>query len=571
MDNQENKKIIIYQVLPRLFGNTNITPEPNGNKVQNGCGKFSDFTTKALEEIKSLGITHIWYTGIIEHATQTDYSKFGIKKDHPAIVKGIAGSPYAIKDYYDVDPDLAIDVPNRMKEFENLIRRTHKAGLKVIIDFVGNHVARQYFSDAKPKNIVDLGEEDFTEHAFDPRNNFYYIPGKKFEGCFDLQQKADKPYEEIPAKATGNDRFDNCPNITDWYETVKLNYGVDYCNGHCTHFQPIPNTWNKMRDILMYWSDKKIDGFRCDMAEMIPVEFWNWVIPQIKKKYPHIIFIAEVYNRPFYRLYLEVGKFDYLYDKVGLYDTLRAITCNNQSASALTGCWQSLSVPQEKMLNFMENHDEQRIASDFFALSGWRGIPAMIVTACIGTNPVMIYFGQELGENGMDNEGYSGRDGRTTIFDYWCIDKIWRWRNGGKFDGKKLNDNEKRLQMFYKKLLNLCNTEKAIQKGSFFDLMYVNYGNWTFNEHKQFAFFRKYEDELLLIIANFDELPANVGLNIPSHAFESLKMKEKKDCEAINLLTAQKEIVNLLPDRQLNTEVSSFSGKILKIKLTSVE
>jgi len=256
---------------------------------------------------------------------------------------------------------------------------------------------------------------------------------------------------------------------------------------------------------------------------------------------------------------------------VGLYDTLRAITCNNQSASALTGCWQSLSVPQEKMLNFMENHDEQRIASDFFALSGWRGIPAMIVTACIGTNPVMIYFGQELGENGMDNEGYSGRDGRTTIFDYWCIDKIWRWRNGGKFDGKKLNDNEKRLQMFYKKLLNLCNTEKAIQKGSFFDLMYVNYGNWTFNEHKQFAFFRKYEDELLLIIANFDELPANVGLNIPSHAFESLKMKEKKDCEAINLLTAQKEIVNLLPDRQLNTEVSSFSGKILKIKLTSVE
>ncbi len=565
MDNQDEKKIIVYQVLPRLFGNSTLVPKINGDKLHNGCGKFSDFTTKALEEIKSLGVTHIWYTGIIEHATQTDYTEYGIKKDHPAIVKGLAGSPYAIKDYYDVDPDLASDVPNRIHEFENLVNRTHKAGMKVIIDFVGNHVARQYNSDAKPQNVKDLGEEDYTEHAFDPRNNFYYIPGQKFEGHFDMQQKADKPYEEFPAKATGNDRFDNCPNRNDWYETVKLNYGVDYCNGRCTHFQPIPNTWIKMLEILLYWSEKHIDGFRCDMAEMVPVEFWSWAIPQVKEKHPDIIFIAEVYNPPFYRLYLEVGKFDYLYDKVGLYDTLRAITCNSQSASALTGCWQSLDVPQERMLNFMENHDEQRIASDYFALNGWRGIPAMIVSACIGPNPVMIYFGQELGENGMDNEGYSGRDGRTSIFDYWSIDSIRRWRNKGRFGDAMLNDNEKRLQAFYKKLLNTCNTEKAIRKGSFFDLMYVNHGSWTFNEHKQFAFFRKYEDELLLILVNFDELPAHVGLNIPAHAFETLNLKEIDNCPATDLLTDKEETLTLMPNRQLNTEVPSFGGKILKI------
>lgn len=567
MDNQSDKKIIIYQVLPRLFGNSAIAPKSNGDKKLNGCGKMSDFTTKALQEIKSLGVTHIWYTGVIEHATQTDYSEYGIRKDHPAVVKGKAGSPYAIKDYYDIDPDLATNVPNRIKEFENLVKHTHKEGMKVIMDFVGNHVARQYKSDAKPENVKDLGEEDFSGHAFDPRNNFYYLPGQKFEGLFDLQQKTDKPYEEFPAKVTGNDCFNNCPNINDWYETVKLNYGVDYCNGRCTHFQPIPNTWNKMLDILLYWSNKGIDGFRCDMAEMVPVEFWAWVIPQVKEKHPDIIFIAEVYNPPYYRLYLEVGKFDYLYDKVGLYDTLRSITCHNQSASALTNCWQSLDVPQDRMLNFMENHDEQRLASDYFALNGWKGVPAMIVSACFGTNPVMIYFGQELGENGMDNEGFSGRDGRTTIFDYWSIDLIRRWRNRGKFDGSLLKEDEKRLQGFYKKLLNLCNSEKAIQKGSFFDLMYVNHGSWTFNEHKQFAFFRKYENELILIIVNFNELPARVGLNIPSHAFEYLNLTGKNNYSAVDLLTGKEETVTLLPNRTLNTEIPAFGGKLLKIKL----
>ena len=432
-----DEKLIIYQVFTRLFGNNNNHCINNGSITENGCGKMADFTAKALGEIKKLGATHIWYTGIIEHATQTDYRRYNIRPDHPAIVKGKAGSPYAIKDYYDVDPDLAKDVPERMREFENLVQRTHRSGLKVIIDFVPNHVARQYHSDMQPDGTSQLGANDDTDYAFSPYNNFYYIPQSELHGQFDMKGAAAEPYKEFPAKATGNNRFDAYPNINDWYETVKLNYGVDYQNGGTCHFNPIPDTWNKMLDILMFWAEKHIDGFRCDMAEMVPVEFWEWAIPQVKAKYPALLFIAEVYNPKEYGNYLFRGKFDYLYDKVGLYDTLRAIVCGNESATAITRAWQSLGGIEKRMLNFLENHDEQRIASDFFASNPRKAIPALIVSACMNVNPMMIYFGQEFGELGMDSEGFSGRDGRTTIFDYWSVDTIRRWRNGGKFDGTR--------------------------------------------------------------------------------------------------------------------------------------
>lgn len=562
------EKIIIYQVFTRLFGNNNLRCKPNGSLEENGCGKMSDFTANALKEIKQLGATHIWYTGIIEHATQTNYSsRWGIRPDHPAVVKGKAGSPYAIKDYYDIDPDLATSIPDRMKEFENLVKRSHKAGLKVIIDFVPNHVARQYGSDSKPKGVTDLGETDDVTHAFNPQNNFYYIPGQPLEGHIDLHHGAPEPYVEYPAKATGNDRFDAWPNADDWYETVKLNYGVDYLNGRSCHFDPIPDTWIKMRDILLFWSSKGIDGFRCDMAEMVPVAFWGWVIPQIKAEYPELIFVAEVYNPNEYRNYLFNGKFDYLYDKVGLYDTLRAITCGGESATAIPYRWQSLTGIEKQMLNFLENHDEQRLASDFFAGNGSKGIPAMIVSACMNTNPVMIYFGQELGERGMDTEGFSGRDGRTTIFDYWSIDSIRRWRNGGKFDGKLLNEEEKKLKGFYTRLLNLCNSEKAIREGQFFDLTYANLAGWVFNEHKQFAFLRKCDNELLLIVVNFDAMPARTAVNIPQHAFDFLGIPPCEAYQATELLSGNTEILPLLPDKTTPLLLDGMSGKILKFTL----
>lgn len=465
-----------------------LTCRANGSIDENGCGKMDNFTEQALAEIKKLGATHIWYTGVIAHATQTDYTAYGLSKDHPAVVKGKAGSPYAIKDYYDIDPDLAVNVDKRMEEFEALVNRTHEAGMKMIIDFVPNHVARQYKSLAKPEGVKDLGEDDDTTVSFSPDNNFYYIPGEELKGDIDLYDPQAGRYTEKPAKATGNNKFDAWPNRTDWYETVKLNYGVDYYNNSGCHFSPAPDTWTKMRDILLFWAAKGIDGFRCDMAEMVPCEFWGWAIPQIKEKHPDIIFIAEVYNPQEYRNYIFNGHFDYLYDKVGLYDTLRAVICNSASATAITGCWQSINDIQEHMLNFLENHDEQRIASDFFAGNPIKAFPGMIVSACMNTNPVMIYFGQELGESGMDSEGFSGRDGRTTIFDYWSIDSIRRWTNHGRYNTHLLNVKEKNIRNFYKTLMNLCNEEKCISHGKFFDLMYANLNGWQDDEHKQYAF-----------------------------------------------------------------------------------
>lgn len=560
-------KIIIYQVLPRLFGNNKCRCIYNGAIGENGCGKMSDFTLQALKEIKKIGATHIWYTGVIEHATQTDYREYGIHPDHPAIVKGKAGSPYAIKDYYDIDPDLADNVPDRMKEFEDLVKRTHRAGLKVIMDFIPNHVARQYYSDAQPDGTVQLGANDDTNSAFSPYNNFYYIPQSELCGQFDMKGNATEAYKEFPAKATGNNRFDAFPNINDWYETVKLNYGVDYQNGGTCHFDPAPDTWTKMLDILMFWANKDIDGFRCDMAEMVPVEFWEWVIPQVKARYHDILFIGEIYNSAEYNDYIFKGKFDYLYDKVGLYDTLKDVICGQGSATAITQSWQSLGGLEKYMLNFLENHDEQRIASDFFAVNPRKAIPGLIVSACMNTNPVMIYFGQEFGELGMDTEGFSGRDGRTTIFDYWSVDTIRRWRNEGTFDGNLLTEEQKKIYRIYQCILTLCNKEKAITEGAFFDLMYANINGWRFNEHKQYAFFRKADNELLLIAVNFEHIPVEVAINIPSHAFDFLQIPQMNSYQAKDLLTGKKELITILPYKATEISLAGYGGKILKINL----
>ena len=215
-----NKKILIYQVFPRWFGNRVEQQVFAGTAVQNGVGKFNDFTDRALQEIAALGITHIWFTGILRHATPEPY---------PEIVKGRAGSPYAIVDYYDVAADLAENIDRRMEEFENLVERTHCSGLKAIIDFVPNHVARNYQSLRKPAGLRDLGEDDNPAQGFAATNDFYYLQedlvlpqhiqpyGLPFN-CSEIR------YTERPAKVTGNDCFTAQPSINDWYETVKLNY-----------------------------------------------------------------------------------------------------------------------------------------------------------------------------------------------------------------------------------------------------------------------------------------------------------------------------------------------------------
>jgi Glycosidases len=556
-------KVIIYQVFNRLFGNPNTTNKFNGTIEENGCGKFSAFTAKALDEIRSLGCTHIWYTGVIEHATRNDYSAYGIAKDNPNIVKGNAGSPYAIKDYYDVDPDLANDVPSRMKEFENLIKRTHKTELKVIIDFVPNHVARQYKSDAKPKGVVDLGANDDTMVNFDPQNDFYYIHNEELKLQFTMQFPKDK-YKEKPAKATGNDCFHAYPSVQDWYETVKLNYGVDYQDFGHHHFHPTPDTWVKMRDILMFWAAKGVDGFRCDMAEMVPVAFWEWVIPQIKEHFHHIIFIAEVYNPTEYHNFIRHGKFDYLYDKVGLYDTLKEISKGYKPASAITGCWQSLGGIDNKMLNFLENHDEQRVASEYFLGHPLKAVPALIVSSTINKGPFMIYFGQELGEKGMDCEGFSGRDGRTSIFDYWNPKTINLWYNNGKCNTSGLTKEQQELRKIYNRILVICNEEASISKGEFYDLMYVNYHNINFNPEKQYAYIRKYEKEMLLIVANFDQKDVDIAINIPMHAFEFLNIRKGASLNFTDLCTGDTITRELSSSAPFKISIKSFSGVMMK-------
>ncbi len=519
-------KPVIYQIMVRLAGNTNTAGIPYGTYQQNGCGKFNDLSPVFLKSIRQLGASHIWLTGILEHATCTDYSLHGIAAGNPLVIKGRAGSPYAIRDYYDVDPDLAVDVARRMQEFESLINRCHEQGLSPVIDFIPNHVARQYASDNKPDQTEDFGLHDDPSQAFVPSNNFYYIPGKELclpEEVYELPYVKDSgmgSYKEYPARATGNDQFHETLSYHDWYETVKLNYGIDYLDQGKRYFDPIPDTWHKMLDILLFWASKKVGGFRCDMAEMVPVEFWQWVIPQVKEAFPGVIFIAEIYNPDAYRDFIYQGKFDYLYDKMGLYDTLRAVVEQKQPATAITHTWKQLEGIGRHMLRFMENHDEQRIASAHFAGTPRAGIPSMTISATIHQGPVMLYCGQETGEPAQGETGFSGDDGRTTIFDYYGIPTFQQWFNHGLCDGELLSSEQHQLRNFYSKLLNTC-SHGVITSGHFYDLMWANQSASGFNDQHCYAFLRWDQQNVWLVVTSFhprNTLPLQVA--IPEHFFE---------------------------------------------------
>lgn len=561
-----NKKIVIYQIFTRLFGNRNTTRKVAGSVAENGVGKLNDFDATVLRHIHDMGITHVWYTGVIRHATQTDYSTYGIPRQNPLVVKGVAGSPYAIADYYDIDPDLAENVDERMQEFEHLVERTHKAGMKVIIDFVPNHVAREYHSIKKPAGVKDLGEDDNQGMNFSPQNNFYYSDYQlDLSGVSAYRNREDKEadYIENPAKATGNDRFDNRPSDNDWYETVKLNYGVDYCNGRgrSYHFDPIPNTWAKMTDILLFWASKGIDGFRCDMAEMVPSSFWHYATTVVKNRYPQIDFIGEVYDGNQYHTFVDSG-FDYLYDKVGMYDCIRDVICGRRPASAITYQWQTVGDIAQHMLYFLENHDEQRIASDFFCGDAKKAIPGVVVSALLMRNPFMLYAGQEFGEKGMDAEGFSGRDGRTTIFDYWSLDTL---RNG-YFDRRHISKDAKALAVQYQQILRIANREKAVYDGEFFDLMYVNPASQHFNPRVNYAFLRKAANEVLMVVTNFSADRMNLKVMIPEHAFNFLNIPETT-VEAVDLLTGEQQTITLQKDGMFPADVRPYSARIFKFSI----
>ena len=502
----ETHKLIIYQMMFHLWGNTTTNPQKNGNSITNGTTKFNDVSNKALKVLHDKGFTHLYTTGIIEHATKEDYSKFGCSLDHSSIVKGSCGSPFAIKDYYDVNPFLANKPENRLDEFNLMVERIHENKLKIILDFVPNHLARNYQSDKKPEGITDFGVDDRNDVEFSPQNNFYYLPGTQFTVPYHAEIDVNtKAYVEIPAKASGNNVFSSQPTIHDWFETVKLNYGIDYPNNGHIHFDPIPDTWHKMLEVLTYWTNFGVDGFRCDMAEMVPVEFWAFVIPKIKRINSDVIFIAEIYQPCLYADYIYKGHFDYLYDKVGLYDSLRSLMEQNSLAhtSLITQVWQQESGEfSNKMLRFLENHDETRINSSCFAADNiWSTIPAMLITATLHGGPFMIYFGQEFGEKANEIEGFNEADDRTTMFDFWRVDSHQRWLNNGAFNHELLTSQEKDLDLFYQQLFNFVKDSNAVRIGQFFDLQYVQRENYP--SKYVYSYLRYSNDEQLLFVNNF--------------------------------------------------------------------
>ncbi|KZN28568.1 hypothetical protein N480_10785 [Pseudoalteromonas luteoviolacea S2607] len=539
---QQEQKPVVYQVFTRLFGNTNSNNIPWGTKEQNGVGKFADFTPTALAEIKAMGVSHMWYTGVLHHALVADYSQYGIGIDDPDVVKGRAGSPYAIKDYYNVNPDLANNPANRLSEFEALIERTHLAGMKVVIDIVPNHVARNYQSLNAPAGVSDFGANDDTNATYARDNNFYYVSGQDFKVPVSEDYQvlggqshhlADGEFIESPAKWTGNGARAAQPHIHDWYETVKVNYGVrpdgsydfptlpadmaeqDY-KAHYAFWQDkhLPDSWYKFRDITLYWLDKGVDGFRYDMAEMVPVEFWSFLNSSIKMRNPEAFILAEVYNPTLYRAYIHQGKMDFLYDKVGFYDSLKLLMQGKGNAQAVMQAHHSVSDIAPHMLHFLENHDEQRIASPEFAGSAEKGKPAMVVSHLISSSPTMLYFGQSVGEDGSEMAGF-GKPSRTSIFDYVGVPAHQAWMNNGKFDGGQLTAQQKQLRAYYKKLMSLSFLP-AIIEGELIDVA-VKGANGT-ETNSVMAFARANSAQRVVIASNFDaEQSQVVTLSLPKH------------------------------------------------------
>ncbi len=593
-EKREQKKVI-YQVFTRLFGNENTTNKPWGTLEENGVGKFDGFTDKALLEIKDLGVTHIWYTGVLHHAMVTDYTKYGISNDDPDVIKGRAGSPYAVKDYYQVDPDLAIDPANRMKEFEQLIDRTHKNGLKVIIDIIPNHIARAYEGKNNPKGIHDFGAKDDKTKAYSRDNNFYYIVGEDFKVPVwqndykplggEKNPLADGKFDEKPAKWTGNGSRLAQPNLHDWYETVKINYGIkpdgtkdfdvlpdgfdkkDY-KAHVAFWQDkiVPDSWIKFKDIALFWLEKGVDGFRFDMAEMVPVEFWSYMNTTIKTKYPNTLLLAEVYNPSLYRDYIHKGKMDYLYDKVALYDTIKHIVQDHGLTDNLPKIQEDLADIEHHMLHFLENHDEQRIASPDFAGSAEKGKPAMVVSALISTSPTLIYFGQEVGEPGNEDAGY-GKPTRTSIFDYIGVPHHQRWMNDKKFDGGQLSNNEKELRDFYKRLLNFTIHSSALM-GSYKEIHNYNRTNSSNYNHRVFSFVRWSESEKLIIISNFDTKESyEFDLIIPDTVINTWKLKKGNHLFNEQLYGKTSTTLKVANDRSLmKIKIAPLESLILKLQ-----
>ncbi|NNM30952.1 MAG: alpha-amylase [Akkermansiaceae bacterium] len=528
---KESERVRIYQLMVRHFGNVNETRTPNGSLEQNGCGKFADINDAALASLRAMGFSHLWLTGVLEQASATAYP--GRPADDPDILKGKAGSPYAIKDYFDVSPDYAVDPGKRLAEFRSLVRRCERHGLRVLIDLVPNHVARSYDSDILPG--LSFGRDDDRGRFFTRDNNFYYLNGTDPGGGAPLKlPAADQPGcdglfepESDFGRVTGNNVRSWAPSIHDWYETVKLNYGHDYSNGRDTSHLPgpdasakdVPDTWRKMDAVIDYWQQLGVDGFRVDMAHMVPLEFWRWAVQRARDRKPDAYFMAEAYDNDPSKLTdgnvldeLLAAGFDAVYDDP-TYDLLMQVHEGPKWANDLAAV-----APEGKRFHasvrYAENHDEVRLANP----QRWGGLgmkvgkPVSAILFGMGRGPLMVYNGQEVGEPAAGAEGFSGDDARTTIFDYWSLPELTKWTNEHRYDGARLFPDQRDLRDWYSRLIHLC-AEPAFARGDFAPVSPANgdnpdfgrVGDETHSGHYLYAFLRseaRAGGQSFLVVAN---------------------------------------------------------------------
>ena len=528
---------VIYQLLVRTFGNTKTNRKPGGTLAENGCGKFRDINDAALTAIREMGFNHIWLTGVLEQASGTAYP--GRLADPPEILKGVAGSPYAIRDYFDVCPDYAEEPENRIAEFRELLARCRRRGLRTIIDFVPNHVARSYASDVRPE--LSFGEGDRRDVFFERDNHFYYLNESHPGGAPPLKLPTGlfSPETEF-GRVTGNNSVTWSPTINEWYETVKLNYGHDFTTGrrtsHLSLTEDVPRTWRTMDAIIAYWQEMGVDGFRTDMAHMVPMEFWQWMVKGARARDAGVLFIAEAYDGDPAKLTdadvldeLWKAGFDGAYEHP-TYKILQGIYECGKWANDIDG--ETFGGERfHHSVRYIENHDEVRVANpQHWGGAGMNaGKPAAAVMFGMSRAAIMLYSGQEIGEPAIGAEGFSGDDGRTSIFDYTAMPEFQKWFNGGKCDGAKLSPAQKALRKWYGDLLTILR-EPAFTAGDFYGLNHANKQNLAFGRvggetcsgHWLYAFLRRDAEsgQAFLCLANFHptESLADLRVIIPEHA-----------------------------------------------------
>lgn len=530
---------VIYQLFVRHFANFTPGGVKWGTREQNGCGTFAAVNDAALEALARMGVTHLWLTGVLRHATQSSHPGL---PPHPAcVVKGIAGSPYAVTDYFDVDPDLAVQPEQRLAEFRALLERTRRWGMLPIIDFVPNHVSRCYTSTVRPE--LSFGAGDDTGVFFARDNSFFYVEPCGGDAPMLLPQGEFAP-ERGCARVTGNNAATRSPGACDWYETVKLNYGCDYrCGSGAAEALPaefapaeaVPRTWRLLDAVLAYWQELGVGGFRCDMAHMVPLNFWRRAIVNARLRDPDVFFMAEAYNDHMklcsgdaHEALVAAG-FNAVYDSAA-YRALVGMYEGSAWANDLDALHRPESMLSTRGVRYVENHDEPRLASPLhWAGQGEAAVRALMVAQYATTcGPVLFYNGQEVAERAEGPGGYGGDNGRTSIFDYTNLPRLQRWTNSGRYDGAGLTPAEAELRGFCTRLLPLLQ-HPALSKGSFYGLNWANmqtpgYGRCsaeTVSGHRLYAFLRhnRKARATLLVVCNFDtSAPADTRIHIPADA-----------------------------------------------------